>query len=205
MPVNKLIGEDSLSTFAELLTQEQVERIHDASLEILENVGLLVRNEKARSIFAKHGCFVDQETNIVKFPRIVVEQFRVMMPSTFTFRGRDPKFDRTLPEQGPVIVTASSAPDILDPVTGQERRARSDDIARIAHLINELPGYDVFSVSTLADDAPPGQFTLSRIYPALKYCLKPIRITNKNLEDAVEAESFRATRSRVACRRQTWN
>ena len=184
MPVNKLIGEDSLSTFAELLTQEQVERIHDASLEILENVGLLVRNEKARSIFAKHGCFVDQETHTVKFPRIVVEQFQVMMPSTFTFRGRDPKFDRTLPEQGPVIVTASSAPDILDPVTGQERRARSDDIARIAHLINELPGYDVFSVSTLADDAPPGQFTLSRIYPALKYCLKPIRINNKNLEDA---------------------
>jgi trimethylamine--corrinoid protein Co-methyltransferase len=184
MPVNKLIGEDSLSTFAELLTQEQVERIHDASLEILENVGLLVRNEKARTIFAKHGCTLNSEEHIVRFPRNVVEEFRAMMPSTFTFRGRDPSFDRTLPDQGPVIVTASSAPDILDPVTGQERRARSDDIARIAHLINELPGYDIFSVSTLADDAPPGQSTLSRIYPALKYCLKPIRINNKNLEDA---------------------
>ena len=173
-----------MSTFAELLTQEQVERIHEASLEILENVGLLVRNEKARAIFAKHGCVVDSETHIVRFPRKVVEEFRAMMPPTFTFRGRDPQFDRTLPDQGPVIVTASSAPDILDPVTGQARRARSDDIARIAHLINELPGYDVFSVSTLADDAPSGQFTLSRLYPALKHCLKPIRINNKDLEDA---------------------
>ena len=108
-----------MSTFAELLTQEQVERIHEASLEILENVGLLVRNEKARTIFAKHGCVVDSETHIVKFPRGVVEEFRAMMPPTFTFRGRDPQFDRTLPEEGPVIVTASSAPDIIDPVTGQ--------------------------------------------------------------------------------------
>lgn len=170
--------------FATLLTQEQVERIHGASLEILENVGLLVRHPKARDLYAKHGCKVDSETHIVRFPRKVVEEYRVLMPPTFTFRGRDPQFDRTLPGEGPVIVTASSAPDIIDPVSGRVRRSRSDDIARIAHLINELPGYDVFSVSTLADDAPPGQFTLSRIYPALKHCLKPIRINNKDLNDA---------------------
>src|SRR5512135_2108188 len=171
-------------TFATFLTPEQVERVHAASLEILENTGLLVRHEKARRIFAKHGCSVDSEKQIVKFPRAVVEQFRLLMPPTFTFRGRDPKYDRTLPKDGPVIVTGSSAPDVIDPVTGLERRSRSDDIARIAHLINELPGYDVFSVSTLADDAAPGQFTLARLYPALRNCLKPVRITTKDLEDA---------------------
>ncbi|MBI5840159.1 MAG: trimethylamine methyltransferase family protein [Chloroflexi bacterium] len=171
-------------TFAELLTQEQVERVHEASLEILENVGLLVRFEKARDLFARHGCKVDLETQIVKFPRAVVEKYRRMMPPTFTFYGRDPKFDRTIPKDSPVIVTGSSAPNVLDPVTGQERRGRSDDIARIAHLINELPGYDIFSVSILADDAPPDQFTVARLYPALKYCLKPVRITSKDLPDA---------------------
>ncbi len=171
-------------TFASLLTPEQVERVHTASLEILENTGLLVRHEKARRIFARNGCRVDSETQIVKFPRQVVEQFRTMLPPTFTFRGHDPKYDRTLPGDGPAVVTGSSAPDIIDPVTGRERRSRSDDIARIAHLINELPGYDVFSVSTLADDAASGQFTLARLYPALKHCVKPVRITTKDLEDA---------------------
>jgi trimethylamine--corrinoid protein Co-methyltransferase len=169
--------------FATLLTNEQVQRTHAASLEILENVGLLVRSGKARALFARHGCKVDAETQIVTFPRAVVEKYRAMLPPTFTFRGRDPKFDRTIPQDGPILVTGSSAPDIIDPVTGRERRSRSDDIARIAHLINELPAYDVFSVSTLADDAPPGQFTLARLYPALKYCLKPIRSTTKDLED----------------------
>jgi trimethylamine--corrinoid protein Co-methyltransferase len=170
-------------TFAELLTSEQVERVHEASLEILENVGLLVHNEKARALFATHGCHVDAETQVAKFPRAVVEHFRAAFPSTFTFHGRDPQYDRTLPDEGPVVVTASSAPNVIDPATGQERRARSDDIARIAYLINELPGYDVFSISTLADDAPPGQFSLARFYPALKNCLKPVRSNTPSVEE----------------------
>ena len=169
--------------FATLLTQEQVQRTHEASLEILETVGLLMRSEKARALFAHHGCKVAAETQIVTFPRAVVEQYRKMLPPTFTFRGRDPKFDRTIPTDRPILVTGSSAPDLIDPLTGRERRARSDDIARIAHLVHELPAYDVFSVSTLADDAPRGQFTLARLYPALKHCLKPIRSTTKDQED----------------------
>lgn len=167
-----------------LLTAEQVERVHQASLEILENVGLLVRNQKARSRFEEHGCKVDSESQVVKFPSKVVEQFRAAYPPTFTFRGRDPRYDRTIPDQGPLIITGSSAPNIIDPVSGFERRARSDDIARIAHLINQLPGYDVFSISTLADDAPAGQFTLSRLYPTVKNCAKPVRSNAPSLHDA---------------------
>ena len=37
-------------SFAELLTQEQVVRIHDAALEILEEVGLRVRYEPATAL-----------------------------------------------------------------------------------------------------------------------------------------------------------
>ncbi len=172
-------------SFAELLTQEQVERVHDASLEILQEVGLKVRYKPARELFEKHGCVTSADSEIVKFPRAVVEKYRKMAPPTFTFRGRDPKFDKTIPQDSPVIVTASSAPDIIDPVTGKERRAESGDIARIAHLINELPGYDMFSISTLAEDAPKDQFTISRVYPALKYCLKPIRATTTDHKDTL--------------------
>jgi len=170
-------------SFAELLTKEQVERIHEASLEILEEVGLKVRYEPAREVFAKHGCSVDGER--VKFPREVVEKYRKMTPPKFTFHARDPKFDKTIPDDSPVIVTASSAPDIIDPVTGKERRAESGDIARIAHLINELPAYDMFSISTLAEDAPKDQFTISRLYPTLKYCHKPIRMTTTDHKDTL--------------------
>lgn len=170
--------------YATLLTSGDVQRVHEASLEILEDVGMLVRNARARSVLAHHGCDVERESGLVRFPRSIVEQFRRAIPATFVFRGRDPETDRTIPDDGPLVVTASSAPNIVDPTTGEQRRARSEDIAQIAHLINELPGYDVFSISTLADDAPPGHFSLARFYPALKNCTKPVRSNTPTVEEA---------------------
>lgn len=164
-----------MQNLATVLTPEQVVRVHQASLEILEKVGLLVRNPQARRIFARHGCRVDEATEIVRLPRQVVEDFRSSIPPTFTFYARDPKFDKTLPGDAPVMVTGSSAPNIIDPLTGYERRATSEDLARIAHLVNALPGHDVFSISTLAEDAPPGLFSITRFYTALKNTVKPVR------------------------------
>jgi len=161
--------------FAELLTLRQVEQVHEASLEILENVGVLVRNDEARDIFKKHACRLDSETLIVKFPHAVIETFRTGIPHKFTFHGRDPAYDRTIPGDGPLMVTGSSSPHIHDLHTGKVRPSTSADIASIARLVNELPGYDLFSISVTAADAPPGQFALSRFYPALKHCLKPVR------------------------------
>ena len=172
--------------YTAFLSTEEVEKIHDTSLEILENIGVQVHLEKARDIFAKHGCKVDQNSKIVKLPRKVVELYRQAFVPRFTFRGRDPHFDRTLPDDRPLIVTASSAPNLIDPVSGEERRATSDDIADIAFLINELPGYDVFSISTLADDAPKGQLSLWRFYPALKNCLKPVRSNTPDMKELLQ-------------------
>jgi trimethylamine--corrinoid protein Co-methyltransferase len=162
---------------AALLTDAEVRRVHEASLEILEDVGLLVRNARAREIFARHGCKVEAGGEHVRFPRGVVEEHRAGIPGRFTFRGRDPRFDRTVPDDAPVVISGSSAPDLVDPASGQARRALAADIARIARLVDQLPNYDVFSVSTLADDAPPGALSVTRLYAALKYCRKPVRIS----------------------------
>ncbi len=172
--------------FFSFLTGDEVRYVHAASLEILEEAGLLVRNEKARERFARHGARVDHETETIRIPSAVVERYRALVPPTITLRGRDPSCDVTFPRRLPVVATASSAPDIVDPVTGKARRAGSDDIARIAHLVNALPGFDVFSISTLADDAPSGQFSLSRFYPALKNCVKPCRTSVIDVREAAQ-------------------
>lgn len=170
--------------FFSYLSDDDIQYVHDASLEIIEEVGLLVRNEKARKRFAEHGAIVDHETEMVRMPSAVVEKYRKLVPPTITLRGRDPAYDITFPRKQPVIATASSAPDIVDPVSGVTRRSRSDDIARIAHLVNELPGFDLFSISTLADDAPRDQFSLTRFYAALKNCVKPCRTSVYNIREA---------------------
>jgi trimethylamine--corrinoid protein Co-methyltransferase len=174
-----------IQQFATVLSPEQVEAVHQAALEILAEVGLLVRNARAREILTHHGVHVDPDTQVARFPRTVVEHHRQSYPSTYTFYARDPQYDRTIPGDGPVFMTGSSAPNVIDPSSGDERRGRSDDMARIAHLTNELDFLDLFSVSILCDDAPEGHFSLSRFYPALKNTLKPVR---GNVPDVAEAE-----------------
>ena len=46
---------------ARLLTDEQLEKTHEASLEILQEVGMEVHNATAREVYARHGCDVDSE------------------------------------------------------------------------------------------------------------------------------------------------
>jgi len=169
--------------YAGLLTESQLSRVHEASLEVLDKTGVKVHNEKARAIFYRHGCRVDNTSPLVTFPPRIVEEHRQSFVSSFTFRGRDPERDKTIPEDGPVMVTASSAPDVVDPVNGELRRATSADMANISHLVNMLDGYDVFSTSTLACDAPDGHFSLARFYPALKNCAKPVRGNTPNMKE----------------------
>ena len=160
---------------AKLLQEREVQQLHEASLEILETVGLEVNNRKARELFARHGCAVDQQEGRVRIPPNAVMEALQAIPARFTYYAQNPEFDRTIPDDGPLMMTASSAPNVIDPVTGEERLSTSEDLARIARLVNELPGIDLYSVSALADDAPAGQYSLTRFYTALKHCQKPVR------------------------------
>jgi trimethylamine--corrinoid protein Co-methyltransferase len=164
----------NLPGLAQLLTEGEVRRTHEASLEILQQVGLEVQNARAREVFQRHGCAVADNSRVV-FPPQVVEQCLKSIPPKFTFHARNPECNRTIPDDAPLTMTASSAPNLIDPVTGEHRLATSEDLARIARLVDRLPGIDVFSIPTLAADAPAGQDSLTRFYTALKYCRKPLR------------------------------
>ena len=116
---------------ARLLTDEQLEKTHEASLEILQEVGMEVHNATAREVYARHGCDVDSETLRVRFPQAVIKETVDSIPPTFTFYARNPEYDRTVPGDGPLVMTASSAPNVLDPVTRKERSATTEDLSLI--------------------------------------------------------------------------
>ena len=132
--------------FAELLTPQEVRRTHEASLEVLETVGI------ARPPPA--GARGLQEARLQRRRRdrhrevpgrrrgeATVPWRRRASPSAAATRSSTAPSPTTVRSSSP----ARSAPNVVDPVTGVERRATSADIANIAHLINELPGFDVFS------------------------------------------------------------
>ncbi len=72
---------------AALLEPEQVARTHEASLEVLERVGLLVHHEPARDLFARHRCRVDRATNPVTFPPPGVATYPRMVAAALSRRS----------------------------------------------------------------------------------------------------------------------
>ena len=74
-----------------VLSDDQVEAIHRASLQLLADTGMQVLDDRARSRFAAAGCTVDDV--IVRFDPELVEASVAQAPSTFTLRARNAERD----------------------------------------------------------------------------------------------------------------
>ncbi|MFC1870442.1 trimethylamine methyltransferase family protein, partial [Chloroflexota bacterium] len=86
------------------MTSEQVQRVHDASMQILTDPGLLSFNRKAAEIFRSHGAGVTDVSGNgtpswhVKIPEKLVAEALASAPKTVTLGARNP--DNALVMQG---------------------------------------------------------------------------------------------------------
>jgi trimethylamine--corrinoid protein Co-methyltransferase len=80
----------------EILTEEQVDRIHRGALDVLEVTGVQVESEKALKVYEKGGCMVDYEDHRVRFPPGLVVQCIRQCPTSFHMKSLDPKNDLIL-------------------------------------------------------------------------------------------------------------
>lgn len=79
----------SLHSLIEVLSSSELQQIHDASMEVLESVGVEILNKEALEIFKAGGATVNG--NRVTLPSNVVEAAIESAPASFTLTGRDPK------------------------------------------------------------------------------------------------------------------
>ncbi len=73
-----------------VLSEEQIQQIHAATLDVLEVTGLTFESGRALQILRKGGCRVDPEAKRVRIPAAVAEQALRQCPSSYTVRSRDP-------------------------------------------------------------------------------------------------------------------
>jgi len=76
--------------------ESKVKEIHEASVYLMEKVGVKVHNPRARQIFADHGADVDHAGGIVKIPRSMLEDAIAAAPSRVVLCGREEKNDLVL-------------------------------------------------------------------------------------------------------------
>lgn len=122
----------------EILTSDEIEKIHSGSLEVLQETGMTVADLRSRQILEAGGCLVDHEIDRVKFPPDLVQWAIDQCPSTFTVAARTPKLSLEL---GGDVVYFASFPGFtwLDPQTQERREASVEDCARLVRLCDALP------------------------------------------------------------------
>jgi trimethylamine--corrinoid protein Co-methyltransferase len=73
----------------EVLSGEQLEEIHSATLQVLRRTGVQFDSTRALRLFEKNECQVDHDTNRVRFPEGLVEECLRKAPSRFHVRSRN--------------------------------------------------------------------------------------------------------------------
>ena len=155
-----------------LLSDDELAEIHRATLDVLNDTGLMVLNDEAQEIFYAHGCPVDKKSNIVRIPPYLVEEAIASAPSSLLLAARDPKYDIILEGSRVAYTSFGVAVKVLDLETGKVRESTNRDLAESARLVDAADGADFFLQSITPRDVPPRIADLVAAETCLNYCTK---------------------------------
>lgn len=134
-----------------LLTQDACERIHAASLSILESVGVRVDDPVILELLQEHGARDCAEVNTVRLPKALVAECLGTCPSTARFADRRGRLSELGPAGGTVFWTGNA----LHVAEGNTRRdLLSNDLAALTRVAEACPEIDGM-VGTSVADFPP--------------------------------------------------
>lgn len=156
------------------LRQDQLGRIHETALKILEDIGITVALPEARDIFAKGGARVDADTERVTIPAKIVERKLMDAPQKIVLCGEQPENDLILEDSRTYMGTGGAALRVIDPETGEVRPGTLCDIARLARLVEQLENVHFFIRPCVAQEIPKEMLGVHEFYAALTNTTKHI-------------------------------
>ncbi len=138
-----------------VLRVEDIRRIHETTLEIVETIGVRFPSARALDIWEAHGARVDRGTEIVKIPAALLESALRTAPPAFTLAARDPSQDLPLDGNHVYVGTDGCGIEVIDIATGRKRRSTVRDVADIARVADDLEEVAFHWVPVSAQDCPP--------------------------------------------------
>ena len=122
----------------EILDLQQLEDIHDASMRILEEIGLLIENDRAKALMLEHGALLDTKTGYVLMDRGLVLELISTVPGKFKLHARNPKFDTVFGGNHINFTMVASAPNCSDLDRGRRTGNYADfcDFLRLGQFFN---------------------------------------------------------------------
>ncbi len=137
-----------------ILTPQEVQRIHEATLTIIEQVGVRFPSRRALEIWAANGADVDREKMIVRARPQLIEAALKTAPPAYTLCARDPLQDCPLDGNHVFLGTDGCGVEIIDLHTQTKRTSVLQDVAEIARLADGIEEIGFHWVALSAQDKP---------------------------------------------------
>jgi len=159
---------------AAVLTESQVRRVHQASLEILERVGVHLPHEEMLGRFADSGAAVDREAQRVRIPPELVERCVAQAGKAFTLYGRDPSRQAAF-GQGRRNYNSIAGEALWVEAPGGERRyATLADVAAAARVGDALESITITGAMADPREIPVAYRCVAVFAELLRNTTKPV-------------------------------
>jgi trimethylamine--corrinoid protein Co-methyltransferase len=154
-----------------VLDSEQIQQVHDYSLQILSTTGVRVDSEKARQLFARAIGAQPGDDNRVRIPDQLVEWALQAAPSTIDIYDRNGTFVFRLPDR---VRFGIGVTDLYfqDPQTDQVIPFGREHTRASVRLGDRLSSFDVISTIGILQDVPP---QASDLYASLEMTANTVK------------------------------
>lgn len=122
-----------------VVSEDELEAIHNASLTILEEMGMDFMHEEARARLKAAGADVDPHSQRVRFDRNLILESIKTCPSEFTLHARNPERTQQFGGRNLVFGQVASPPNCSDLQGGRRAGNRQD----FQNLVKLAQRYDV--------------------------------------------------------------
>jgi trimethylamine---corrinoid protein Co-methyltransferase len=155
-----------------LLSTDEVDAIHQATLRILAETGVVLAEPKACLLLKEAGAKIQQ--NRVCLPPDLVETCIRQAGKRASIRGRGGKI-KTLGDGNLYFHNLGGAPQIFDAVSGRRRLGTVQDVHDATRLLDALENCHTITPFFTPTEVPGGLMSLAMYRHALPYTIKPLQ------------------------------
>jgi trimethylamine--corrinoid protein Co-methyltransferase len=120
-----------------VLSADQVEAIHEASMDLLENQGMRVLHDGARRLLKRAGATIDEALQLVRLDRAMVMECVGRAPSEFTLHARNPAKNFRVGGRH-LAFTSVGGPAYCNDLDRGRRRGTFEDACDYLRLVQSL-------------------------------------------------------------------
>ncbi|MFU0503300.1 trimethylamine methyltransferase family protein [Pseudaminobacter sp. NGMCC 1.201702] len=131
-----------------IVSDDELEAIHLASLRVLKEIGVDVLHDEARSIMKRHGADVREGSERVRFDGDMIMELMASCPAEFTLHARNPEHNVRFGGNNLIFSQMGSAPNCSDLDNGRRPGNRTDfrnflKLAQMHNILSTTGGYPV--------------------------------------------------------------